>query len=147
MIWNLEYEIWDSRPSSYRAEEGLEALLGEHVLDGLGARLGQGDRACADHVMFLVVDTEGPIDGGEQLGGTDLTVNDGPAVRIGLAVDGSAADAGAGECGAPGGGEVVAAQAGVDLGGAAELGERDHQGVHQQPAVFEIIEQGRQDVV
>ncbi len=42
---------------------------------------------------------------------------------------------------------MVAAQAGVDLGGAAELGERDHQGILEQPAFGEVVEQGGHDVV
>ncbi len=84
---------------------------------------------------FLMVDAECLVDGGEQLGGSDLAVDDGPAVGVGLAVDRAAADATAGERGAPGGGEVVAAQAGVDLRRAAELGERDHQRAFEQPAL------------
>src|SRR5579883_2626075 len=121
IIWNLEFGI--ARPP------GPGPSLREHVLYGLGSRLGEGDGSSANHVMLLVVDAQGPVDGGEQLGGTNFAVDDRPAVRVGLAVDGSAADARAGERGAPCRGEVVAAQAGVDLGGTAEFGERDHQGV------------------
>ena len=101
----------------------------------------------ADHVLFLMVDAECLVDGGEQLGGTDLAVDDGPAGRVGLAVDRAAADSTAGERGAPGGGEVVAAQAWVDLRRAAELGERDHQRAFEQSACLEVVEQRRHDVV
>ena len=85
---------------------------------------------------FLVIDAERLVDRGEQLGGPDLAVDDGPAVGVGLAVDGTAANSASGEGGAPGGGEVVTAQARVDLRRAAELGKRDHQRAFEQPALF-----------
>ena len=42
---------------------------------------------------------------------------------------------------------MVAAQAGVDLGSAAELGEGDDQRVLEQPAGSQVVEQGRHHVV
>ena len=101
--------------------------LAEDFSDRFSAGFGQRHRARADHVLFLMIDAQCLIDGCEQLGGTDLTVHDRPAVRVGLAVDRAAVDSRAGERGAPGRCEMVSAQARVDLGSAAKFGQRDYQ--------------------
>ena len=82
--------------------------------DRLGARIGQRHRARADVVVLLLIDAQSAVDGGEQLGGADLALGDAVALGVGLAVDRAALDAAAGQRRAPGRGEMVAAQAGVD---------------------------------
>ena len=48
----------------------------QHLADRFGSDVGQGDRTRPEHVLFLVVDAERLVDRGEQLGGTDLPVDD-----------------------------------------------------------------------
>src|SRR5258705_12991412 len=70
-----------------RVEPGPGGGSGEDVLDRLGVGLGQRDRARADVVVLLMIDAQGAVDGGEQLGGADLAVDDGLALVVGPAVD------------------------------------------------------------
>src|SRR5262245_15382807 len=98
---------------------------GQDFLDRLRVRLRQRDRARADIVVLLVVDAEGAVNRCKELRGANLAVGDLVPRGVALAVAGAALDAGAGERRAPGAGEVVAAEAGVDRWRAAELGQRD----------------------
>ena len=62
-------------------------------------------------------------------------------------IDPAGAQAAAGEHGAEGGGLVAAAAAGVELGGAAELGGDHDQGRVEPADALQVVDQGREGVV
>src|SRR5208337_4650529 len=92
-------------------------------------------------------DAQAVVDGRGDLGGGDRAVLGGVADLVGGADDGAALDRAAGEQDGPAARVVVAAAGGVDLGGAAELAEGQDQGVLQQPALGQVLEQRRVGVV
>src|SRR5947208_345556 len=93
---------------------------GQDVLDRLGPRLDQRDRAGAEVVVLVRVDPQGRVDGGEQLGRVGLAVGHLVPGRVRLAV-GARLDPGPGQRARPGRGEVVPAQARVDARRPPEL--------------------------
>src|SRR5262245_32866041 len=108
--------------------------LGQYFRDRLGARVGTRTRPATDVGLLLVVDADGLEDRGKDLGRANLVVLDRLAVLVAGAIRRAAADAGAGQRDAPGGGKVIAAEAGVDLRRAAELGQRDDQRILKEAA-------------
>lgn len=72
-----------------------------------------------------MVDAESLKDRGEKLGGTNFSFDDFVAIFVALAVHAPPLDAATGKTDAPSTGEMVAAEAGVNLWSPAEFGERE----------------------
>src|SRR5688572_15640321 len=99
--------------------------LRQHFPDRLRPRIRQRQRSRADVVVVLMVDAEGLENRGEELSRAHFAFDDRVPVVVALAMHAAAFDPAPGEGDAPGAGEVVAAEAGVDLRRTAEFRERD----------------------
>src|SRR5262245_45315914 len=114
--------------------------------DYLDPLAGIDDRDGAAHaggvVLPLVVDAEGLADGAEEVGHADRAFDHRGPVAVSLADHLAALDAAADQHAAPGPGPVVAPAAGA-LGRAAELAHPDDQSRVEQPALVEVLDEGR----
>ena len=108
-----------------------------------------GDRHGAAGGVELLggVDPERGVDRGVEVGDRDGPVDDRPGQVVGGADDPAGAEAAAGQQGAEGGGLVAPAAAGVELGGAAELGGDDDQRRVEPADPLQVVEQGGEGAV
>ena len=81
-------------------------------------------------------------DGGDDVAGDDGALGGEAADGVALPHDSAPLDAAAGEGAGEAAGPVIAAAGGVDLGGAAKLGERGDERVAEEPAVVEVFHEG-----
>ena len=101
-------------------------------------------RPTFDRFCFVVVDAQRQAERGEEVGRVGRPLLDRRAVAAGLADRLAALDAAAGQHGAPGVREVVAALLLVDLRRAAELAHPDDQGRVEQAALLQVVHQRAQ---
>src|SRR5580692_10277240 len=115
----------------------------DYLLDRYCTLVHDADRpANVRGIGFLEIDPEDRADGGQEVeSGCDAVLNCHPILAR-LADGLPTLDAAAGNHGAPGVGEVIAASPLVDLRRSAEFAHPDDGGGVEQAAVFQILHQG-----
>src|SRR5262249_12745443 len=109
--------------------------------DGFAGLVDEPDGTFAGVVDLRAVDAEECGEGGEEIGDGDGGAGDLLATLVGLADDLGGTDAAAGEEGTPSLGEVAAAVRGRDLRSAAELAHPHEEGLGEEAAVLEVVEE------
>ena len=118
--------------------------LGEDFLDDFAVDVGEAEVSALGTVgEFGVVEAEEVKEGGVEVVDVDFVLHGVEAEFVGFAEGGTALDAAAGEPHGEGVGVVVAAVvAALDHGGAAEFAAPDDEGVLEEAALFEILNEG-----
>ena len=124
-------------------EKGLKFDLREEVFDDVAVDVGEAEVAAGVGVgEFFVIEAEEVEDGGVHVVHVDFVGDGVVAEVVGLAEGEAGFDAGAGEPLAEAAGVVVAAGAvALGVGGAAEFAAPPDEGVFEEAALFEVLQQ------